>query len=214
LNKLSVILGIIFLLTSSVLARFTSIDPKASKYPSVSPYAYVRNNPLLRIDPDGLTDITFTVNRTTETKTSTIGNYNLSNSGDKKVLSGATLELPSNNNKVDVSRINAGSYNAYLRTDKATFSYPRITLKGVKGRSKIVVHRGNTAKDTQGCILVGKSAGKDRINNSKQASTEITDYIQTIQTADAKKGEETTITVEVNDPPNEEPKEGEKPDGE
>lgn len=40
-------------MTSSIFARFTSIDPKAGKYPSISPYAYTLNNPLKSIDPDG-----------------------------------------------------------------------------------------------------------------------------------------------------------------
>jgi len=33
--------------------RFLQIDPHASKYPSLSPYSYVANNPLKYIDPDG-----------------------------------------------------------------------------------------------------------------------------------------------------------------
>jgi len=33
--------------------RFLSIDPLASKYPSLSPYAYVANNPVNAFDPDG-----------------------------------------------------------------------------------------------------------------------------------------------------------------
>lgn len=89
---------------------------------------------------------------------------------------------------------------------------PRLSLNGVPGRSDIVVHRGNTVKDTKGCIIVGKTAGKDRVNKSKVALTEITNHIQEIQAADAKKGEETTITVEVNDPPKEEMKKQEETD--
>ena len=40
------------------LGRFTTIDPLAEKYYSISPYAYVANNPLRFIDPTGksLTD--------------------------------------------------------------------------------------------------------------------------------------------------------------
>jgi len=33
--------------------RWLSIDPLAAKYPSLSPYAYVANNPINAVDPDG-----------------------------------------------------------------------------------------------------------------------------------------------------------------
>jgi RHS repeat-associated protein len=38
--------------------RFTTVDPLAEKYYSWSPYSYVRNNPLLRLDPTGKWDVT------------------------------------------------------------------------------------------------------------------------------------------------------------
>jgi len=37
----------------SRLGRWLSLDPLAAKYPSISPYAFVANNPILFIDPDG-----------------------------------------------------------------------------------------------------------------------------------------------------------------
>lgn len=42
-----------FLIDATALARFISIDPLASQYPSLSPYSYVANNPIRLIDPDG-----------------------------------------------------------------------------------------------------------------------------------------------------------------
>jgi len=36
-----------------VIGRFTTVDPLAEKYYNISPYAYVMNNPLKYIDPDG-----------------------------------------------------------------------------------------------------------------------------------------------------------------
>ena len=36
------------------LGRFTTIDPLAEKYPSVSPYTYCNGNPVRYVDPDGM----------------------------------------------------------------------------------------------------------------------------------------------------------------
>lgn len=35
------------------LLRFLSVDPAANEYPGISPYAFVNNNPINAIDPDG-----------------------------------------------------------------------------------------------------------------------------------------------------------------
>lgn len=40
------------------IGRFQSIDPEAKLYFGWSPYTYVRNNPILRIDPTGKWDVT------------------------------------------------------------------------------------------------------------------------------------------------------------
>jgi len=44
---------------SSDLSIWLSVDPLASKYPSTSPYMYVRGNPVMLIDPDGRSDSKF-----------------------------------------------------------------------------------------------------------------------------------------------------------
>ncbi|MDO4958055.1 MAG: RHS repeat-associated core domain-containing protein [Prevotellaceae bacterium] len=45
-----------------VTARWDRIDPFAEKYYGVSPYVYSRNNPIMLIDPEGLTDYTVNEN--------------------------------------------------------------------------------------------------------------------------------------------------------
>jgi len=37
----------------SEIGRWISVDPLADKYPGLSPYSYVANNPLINFDPDG-----------------------------------------------------------------------------------------------------------------------------------------------------------------
>ena len=41
---------------SSDLSIWLSVDPMAAKYPSTSPYAYCRNNPIVLFDPNGMFD--------------------------------------------------------------------------------------------------------------------------------------------------------------
>ena len=42
------------------VARWWSVDPMAEKYDSYSPYNYVRNNPIIKIDPNGMWDDWYT----------------------------------------------------------------------------------------------------------------------------------------------------------
>ena len=41
---------------SSDLSIWLSVDPMSDKYPSTSPYAYCRNNPIILVDPNGMFD--------------------------------------------------------------------------------------------------------------------------------------------------------------
>tara|TARA_R100001224_G_scaffold3632_3_gene2186 strand:+ start:1777 stop:2169 length:393 start_codon:yes stop_codon:yes gene_type:complete len=82
-----------------------------------------------------------------------------------------TLELPYKDNQRSVSCIPSGSYKVRLRypRESATRNYLHLLVQDVKDRSYILFHRGNTAKDTRGCILVGLGSQQDVVHNSTLA---------------------------------------------
>lgn len=70
-----------------------------------------------------------------------------------------SLERKWNDNKKNISSIPNGSYPGILRYDKS--DHWRIELAGVPGRDGVQIHVGNQPDQSQGCILVGLSLGKD-----------------------------------------------------
>ena len=113
-----------------------------------------------------LSNINLLIIRDTSTQNSTIG---------KLFINGEffcdTLENPYINNERNISCIPAGVYKVRLRLarESATRDYLHLLVQEVPNRSYILFHRGNTAKDTRGCILVGQSREQDRVNNSRLA---------------------------------------------
>ena len=82
-----------------------------------------------------------------------------------------TLELPYRDNQRSISCIPTGEYKVRLRLprESATRHYIHLLVKDVKDRSHILFHRGNTAKDSRGCILVGQGTQQDIVYNSTLA---------------------------------------------
>ena len=64
-----------------------------------------------------------------------------------------TLELADRNNQNSISRIPEGTYDVVKRTSPKFKDHFYVTK--VKGRKWILIHSGNTHKNTRGCILVG-----------------------------------------------------------
>lgn len=82
-----------------------------------------------------------------------------------------TLENPWLDNQRNISCIPKGQYKVRLRLarESATRDYLHLLVKDVPNRDWILFHRGNTAKDTSGCILVGNGREQDAVENSRLA---------------------------------------------
>jgi hypothetical protein len=65
-------------------------------------------------------------------------------------------------------------------------------LLNVPAYDGILIHCGNTAKDTDGCILVGRNTKVGMVLESKQTYTNLWPLLE----AAAKKGEKIWITIE------------------
>jgi hypothetical protein len=79
-----------------------------------------------------------------------------------------TLENPWQDNQRNISCIPEGEYPLRLRLarESASRDYLHLLVQDVPNRDWILFHRGNTAKDTSGCILVGLGTQQDVVNNS------------------------------------------------
>ena len=82
-----------------------------------------------------------------------------------------TLELPYRDNQRSVSCIPIGQYKVRMRypRESASRDYLHLLVQDVPDRDYILFHRGNTAKDTRGCILVGLGSQQDIVHNSTLA---------------------------------------------
>lgn len=78
-----------------------------------------------------------------------------------------TLEDPWRDNEANISCIPEGVYRL-LRCKSQKFG-ETFTVDNVPGRSLIRLHWGNTAKDTEGCILIGLKFGDENYPSITQS---------------------------------------------
>jgi len=69
-----------------------------------------------------------------------------------------TLEEPDLDNQVGISNIPEGAY--ITHTHQSPKFGDTWWIKNVPNRSEILIHAGNTTKDTRGCVLLGTQFGK------------------------------------------------------
>lgn len=73
--------------------------------------------------------------------------------------------------------IPTGTYNVVI-TPSQRFKRDLPLLKNVPGFSGIRIHSGNTAADTEGCILVGKGHSTRSVTDSRAAFNDLFDHIK------------------------------------
>ena len=85
--------------------------------------------------------------------------------GNKVLFTCNTLELPYIDNKNNVSCIPENNYNVVPYSSAKFPNTYQVT--NVVGRDKILIHKGNTKANTEGCILVGAYSKSGLIISSK-----------------------------------------------
>lgn len=90
--------------------------------------------------------------------------------------------------------IPSGTYGVVM-TYSARFKKVLPLLENVPGFAGIRIHPGNTAKDTEGCILLGKNDKVGYVSNSRYWTGKLTDLIS----ATIKKKEKVIIKIGQNE---------------
>lgn len=86
-------------------------------------------------------------------KDATIGHLMIENVAHEPIY---TLENPKRETDVD-SCVPAGTYQCVPYSSEKHPDVYEVT--GVEGRTKILIHQGNTQLDTEGCVLLGNRIG-------------------------------------------------------
>ncbi len=83
-----------------------------------------------------------------------------------------------------------GSYRVKMQMSP-TFKRMMPYLQKVSGFTNVMIHPGNTAEDTKGCILIGENTSRGKLTNSRGWS----DMINTKITDAENRGENVWITI-------------------
>lgn len=121
---------------------------------------------------------------------------------DRSLTSNMSLEEIKKSKKTGETAIPTGTYK--IRMDIVSPKYSKSSwyvkncngarmprLKDVPGYDGVLIHAGNTAKDTEGCILVGKNDVKGMVTKSKDYFLKLYNIMYTAY----KKGENIEITL-------------------
>lgn len=108
----------------------------------------------------------------------------------KALKKAAVTAIPTGTYKVRMDVVSTKySKSAWFISNCHGSKVPR--LENVPGYAGILIHTGNTAEDTEGCILVGQNKAKGKVLNSKETFLQLYNKMY----AAYSKGEDITITI-------------------
>jgi len=119
--------------------------------------------------------VTIRLVRKWQTDKSTIGEFTIDNSEIK----GYFLEEKGPDTTVSgiQQRIPVGTYNLKWHSGSKQKGVLKLYNSEVPESRAILIHTGNTAADTEGCLLAGSTQSKDFVGGSKPKLKEINDYV-------------------------------------
>ena len=87
--------------------------------------------------------------------------------------------------------IPTGTYRIDMQTRSPRFGRVLPRLLSVKGYAGVLIHSGNTAADTEGCILVGENRERGKVLNSRATLESLLVFLRAAQA----EGEEIELTI-------------------
>ena len=87
--------------------------------------------------------------------------------------------------------IPTGTYRIDMQTRSPRFGRVLPRLLRVKGYAGVLIHSGNTAADTEGCILVGENRERGKVLNSRATLESLLVFLRAAQA----EGEEIELTI-------------------
>lgn len=87
--------------------------------------------------------------------------------------------------------IPTGTYRINMQTRSPRFGRVLPRLVSVKGYAGVLIHSGNTADDTEGCILVGENRERGKVLNSRATLERLLVFLRAAQA----EGEEINLVI-------------------
>ena len=87
--------------------------------------------------------------------------------------------------------IPTGTYRIDMQTRSPRFGRVLPRLLRVKGYAGVLIHSGNTAADTEGCILVGENRERGKVLNSRATLEQLLVFLRAAQA----EGEEIELII-------------------